>query len=82
MHNKNEYVLHVKKSNIEDGMSKLVEEANRLREKINTTSAYTPEETKNRLEMIVREQTISNILYSHFGIQQHEYSNKHFVEID
>jgi hypothetical protein len=73
--------LKVTKTQVENGLEALFKELNRMRRIINTTHAFTEEETKKRLVLIERESYLRDFLYTHFDIQQYQYSDKTFVRI-
>jgi len=60
------------KDDVIEGLGYIIKRYNQLKIKINKSSAYTKEETEERLKLLHERDILSNILYEHFDLQDHE----------
>ena len=76
-------VITLRKEKCEDFIEKIIERIEFLTERLNKSSAYTKEETIQRLKMLEERDYLVMLFYRDLHFQSHEYYNKNVkIQID
>lgn len=65
--------IQLSKYRTEKGVESLINEYNRLREEVNSQSAFTKKECEQRLKLLQEYESIENTLRVYFSLQSFEY---------
>ena len=76
-------IIKLNKNNIRDGLEKLIEEQNKIMERINTEGLrLRKEDLITRVELIERRDTIDHILNYYFDVQSFQFYRKENTKIE
>jgi len=76
-------VIKLNKRDIQEGLEKLIEEQNKIMERINTEGVRSrKEDLITRVELIEKRDTIDYILNYYFGVQSFQFYRKGNTEVE